>query len=92
MKITLTLSERNEATAEPYWLILDPRQMLRIDPDMLASMVTGPFFSRESAQLELDSHRYRYGKRAVVYCMSGYRSDDYRRAVKAAAMKGDPQC
>jgi hypothetical protein len=33
-----------ESTSYPYWLILDPKQMLRIDPHYLAGMITGPFF------------------------------------------------
>jgi hypothetical protein len=82
MKIEIEISEENESTAEPYWLILDPNQNMRIDINILASQITGPFFSREEAEAELSSRRYAYGKKAKVYCMSGYNSRQYKRKIK----------
>lgn len=67
-----------EGTESPWWVIIDPRQMMRINVDEVAGMVTGPFLSRAAAQAELDNRRYAYGKHAVVYCMSGYRSRSWR--------------
>lgn len=85
MKIEIELSGDFEATAEPYWLILDPKQMMKPDVDRLGGMITGPFFSRAAAQKHLDARRYAFSKRAVVYCHSGYWSVDYKKAIRDAA-------
>jgi hypothetical protein len=71
-------SAEPESTSYPYWLILDPKQMLRIDPHYLAGMITGPFFSREDAESFLKKTRYNFSKNAVVYCASGSYSDKYK--------------
>lgn len=84
MKITLDMSDKNEGTESPYWMILDPRQMMRPDYSTLASMITGPFFSRESAQAHLEARRYAFGNWAVVYCCSGYSSHEYKTAWREA--------
>jgi rhodanese-related sulfurtransferase len=68
-----------ESTSYPYWMILDPRQTLRIDPHYLASMITGPFFSREDAESYLKQTSYNFSKNAVVYCASGYYSKKYKK-------------
>lgn len=68
----------NESTSAPYWLIIDPRQMMSPDCYAVAGMITGPFFCREDAQKQLDSRRYNYSKRAVVFCHSGYWSVKYK--------------
>jgi hypothetical protein len=77
MKVTIEVSEKNECTAAPYWLILDPKQNMDCDVHWLASQIAGTFFSREEAQVELDNTRYNYSKRAVVFCMSGHYSKQY---------------
>lgn len=66
-----------EGTRAPYWLIIDPMQMMKPDCHLVAQMVTGPFFSREAAQQHLDARRYAYSHRAVVYCHSAHRSKQY---------------
>lgn len=81
MKIELEVSEKNEGTSYPYWLILDPRQNLSLDVGTLAGMITGPFFSREEAEAELRNRRYDYSKRARVYCKSAYHSGSYKAAI-----------
>jgi len=68
-----------EATRSPYWLILDPRQNMSCDIYELAGQITGPFFSREDAQLHLESKRYRFSKRAKVFCHSGTYSYKYEQ-------------
>lgn len=73
-----------EGTESPYWLILDPSQMMKPDVFHLASMVTGPFFSREEAQGHLSARRYAFGKHAVVFCSSGYWSQRYKEAWRSA--------
>lgn len=78
----------NEATRAPYWLILDPRQMLDCDPDALASMITGPFFSRPDAEAFLQATRYNFSKRAVVYCHSGNYSSKYDLLCREAEAGG----
>jgi hypothetical protein len=87
MKIELEVSDDNEAAANPYWLVLDPAQNMSGCVHRLASQITGPFFSRESAEKYLKNRRYAYGKRAVVYCLSGYRSFEYKEACAIALEK-----
>ena len=85
MKIEIEVSEKNEATASPYWLIIDPRQNFRCDEQGLcniASMITGPFFSREEAQQVLEIRSHHYTKNACVYCHSGYNTIQYHSKVK----------
>ena len=76
--LKITESEDVEATAYPIWFILDPTQMMKPDCFHLASMISGPFFSRKSATETLKSTRYNYGKHAVVYCASGTDSREWR--------------
>jgi hypothetical protein len=66
-----------EATESPYWLILDPKQNMDCNIDMLASQITGPFFCRKDAEEFLKGTRYNFSKRANVYCCSGYGSSKY---------------
>lgn len=71
-----------EATAYPWWAIVDPRQVMRLSGGhglaRTAGAITGLFFSREAAQDYLDSHRYNYGPHAAVWCFSGHASREYR--------------
>lgn len=88
-EIVTTLQKAgNEGTSAPYWLIIDPyRQMFECNAHTVASMISGPFFSREDAEKYLNSRRYNYSKHAVVYCHSGYFSrkyDLFLREIKAA--------
>jgi hypothetical protein len=84
MRIELEVSEKNEGTESPYWLIIDPRQAMRCDVAEIASMITGPFFSREAAENHLRNRRYAFGKNAGVWCHSGYSSAQYKYACKQA--------
>ena len=77
-------------TEYPWWAILDPRHIT--GPlsrngalDQVAGMVTGPFLSREAAEAELTMCRHRYGPNAAVYCLSGYRSYDWRALCREEA-------
>lgn len=84
-----TLSEAdNESTAAPYWLILDPRKRMGCDVHMLASMITGPFFSRTDAEIYLSTRRYNYSKHAQVYCCSGCFSEKYVKLYKSITKDG----
>lgn len=72
-----------ESTAFPWWAIICPDRLsgyTKADQRVsgITSAVIGPFFSRESATLYLEDHRYRYGDNAVVYCMSGHESPEWR--------------
>ncbi len=69
----------NEATASPYWLILDPRQNMSCDIHELASQVSGPWFCREDAQMYLDARKHHYSPKARVYCHSGHFSRKYEK-------------
>lgn len=73
-----------EGTESPWWAIIKPRQIMSKDPHQIAHCIVGVFFSRESAQYHLDSRRYEYGSNAVVYCLSGYWSHEYKEAVRNA--------
>ena len=83
-KIELTVSLDNECTAAPWWFILDPKQNMSCDLMTAATQITGPFFSRESAEWMLKIMRHHYSKRAVVWCHSGCYSPEYEAAYKAA--------
>jgi len=82
MRIEMYVSENNEGTSEPYWLILDPKQNMSCCPYQLAGQITGPYFSRESATAHLKNRHYEFSKNAIVYCMSGYWSKEYKHAIK----------
>ena len=77
MKIEIEVSDENEATESPWWIIIDPRQMMKPDCFHVANMITGPFFSRKEAEDHLKYRRHAFSKRAVVYCHSGYNSGQY---------------
>lgn len=83
--IKLNVSTANEGTDAPYWLILDPSQMMSPTVDNLAPMITGPFFSREEADCHLNARRYAFSDRAGVWCFSGYWSRQYKEAYKGQA-------
>lgn len=84
MKIQLEVSDKNECTDSPYWLVLDPEQNMSCCPHQMAGTIEGPFFSREEAEEYLKQRRYAYSDRAVVYCLSGYRSRQYREQYRLA--------
>lgn len=74
-----------ECTAFPWWAIICPDRLrssgyTKTDQRIngITSAVVGPFLSRESATIYLEDHRYRYGDNAIVYCMSGHESPDWR--------------
>lgn len=86
MKIEIEISELNEATRSPWWMIVDPRQLLKTSDEQavhnVASMITGPFFSREEAESVLKARRHNYGPNAHVYCASGCYTRQYAEKVK----------
>ena len=77
MKIEINVSDEVESTASPYWLILDPKQNMSGDLYVLASMITGPFFSRSEAELVLKERSHHYSKRARVFCHTGCYTHQY---------------
>jgi hypothetical protein len=93
MKVEIELSDNNEGTSYPYWLIIDPRQMLQLDVHVVASMITGPFMGRDEANDELlrGVRSNRYSGRARVFCHTGYYSGRYRDAIDAARKRQEPQ-
>ena len=85
MKIELDVSMDNEGTNAPWWMIVDPCQMMSPNAAEVAmGMVTGPFFSREEAKSELTNRRYDYGSDAVVWCASGCNTKQYLQAWREA--------
>lgn len=76
----MKISEQNEGTSFPFWVIIDPRQNFKTDNQGLhniASMVTGVWLSREAAQEFLDRTRYNFSEHARVFCHSGCYSQDW---------------
>ena len=77
--------EPAEATQWPWWAVIDPDRV-RSHPGRTneqriqdaANAVVGPFTSRESAEEHLRVKAHHYSARAVVFCMSGYASADWR--------------
>lgn len=85
MKVTIELSDDREGTSSPFWLIIDPHQMMRPDSAEVAmGMVHGLWFSREEAEEHLKAKRHRYSDRAVVWCLSGHAGVQWDRAVREA--------
>lgn len=82
-EVKIEISELNEGTDTPWWVILDPKQNMRADVNVLANMITGPFFSRDAAESHMRNRRYAFGQKATVYCMSGYWSRQYKEAYEA---------
>ena len=85
MKIEIEVSDKNECTAAPWWVIIDPRQNFQTGEDGLhniASMITGPFFSREEGENWLRVKSYHFSKNARVYCHSGSNTFQYADKVK----------
>ena len=78
-------SEQSDYTADPFWLIIMSRQIMRKDPEAIAHCIAhGVWFSRDSAQKHLDSRRYEYGNDAIVYGISGCYSHEYSAMIKSA--------
>lgn len=87
MRIELEVSNDNEHTESPWWLIIDPRQNFKTGPDgawNIINMITGPFFSREEAETHLKCRRHDFSKHACVFCHSGYYSHQYKTALRQA--------
>jgi len=87
MTIQIDVSEKNEATAYPWWAILNPR-MGGMSAHNISSTITGPFFSRESAEEYLQAKSHRFSPKAEVWCLSGHESRHYRAAIDAARAAG----
>lgn len=84
-KVTVKVDlENNEGTSYPWWTIVDPHQNMSCDIYLTAGMITGPFFSRESAENFLKRTRYNFSSRAMVFCHSGNYSAEYRLACDKA--------
>jgi hypothetical protein len=87
IKVEVELSTENESTSYPWWIIIDPKQNFEVNENGLysiASMITGPFFSREEAQEFLSRTHYNFSKNARVYCHSGCYSSRWVEAIKKA--------
>jgi hypothetical protein len=79
--------ENPEATDSPWWIIIDPRQNFKTDNQSIhyiASMLTGPFFSRQEGEDHLTARRHAFSINARVYCCSGYQSLQYKEACREA--------
>ena len=83
-KIEIEVSDKNEATRAPYWIILDPQQNMGLSIHMLAGQISGLFFSREEAERYLNATRYNFSARACVYCCSGHHGRQYNDACDKA--------
>lgn len=97
MKIEIEITGDNEATAYPWWVIVNPTEHMKkedsevdmLTDDEIAFAITGPFFSRPEAEAHLAARRYAFSKDAVVWCLSGHRTKVYREAIdKVGATDG----
>lgn len=98
MKIELEVSEENESTESPWWMLIEPNILFEMfeaaaehgeipDKDRIrtaiAYSVEGPFFSRKEGEDYLKTRSYDYTQSAKVWCASGYRSHQYKEAIRA---------
>lgn len=60
----------------PWWVIIHP------DHSGREAIMAGPFFSRASAEAELEGRRYYYGQKPEAWAMGGA-SKEYKRLFKA---------
>lgn len=86
--------EKVESTSWPWWFIVSPGNHIRFATKekfsyAIAMSITGPFFSRESAENHRLSRIYDYGKDSIVWCGSGYHSSDYKKICECGEF--DPQ-
>jgi len=87
VKIEIEVSELNEATRAPWWCIIDPGQNFKTGSEgvyNIASMITGPYFSREEAMIMLKLRQHHYSKNAVVFCFSGCYTEQYDKKMQEA--------
>ena len=80
-------SSKTEGTSYPWWFIVMNNNGIRFTKKehfthAIAMSIVGPFFSRESAEEHRKSRIYEYGKDSIVWCGSGYYSQDYRDIYK----------
>lgn len=79
MKITIEVSEKNEGTTAPWWVIIDPKRCaVKRDYNSIANAITGPFFSRETAEVYLKAKSHNFSDKAITYCMCAVMYSDYR--------------
>lgn len=71
-EIIKSYGENNDITAYPYWAIVNDTK------GGPPRMVQGIWFNRADAERHLESRRYEYGKKAIVYCFSGHYSTHVR--------------
>lgn len=71
----------NDGSAYPFWGIVEKAGLGRL------AFLCGPFFSRKAAEDRLESRRYYYGDKALVWCFSGHDCRDYRELLDAAKAK-----
>ncbi len=98
-QITINITGDNEGTESPWWVLIDPRAIQTMmegcaehgevpSADRILSSIAfsieGPFFSRKEGEDYLKARAYDYSKNAGVWCSSGYRSAQYRNAIRAA--------
>lgn len=74
---------KREGTSFPWWFIVLNNNHIRFSKKenftgAIAMSIVGPFFSRESAENHRQSRIYEYGGDSIVWCGSGYYSNDYR--------------
>jgi hypothetical protein len=98
MKIEIDVTGDNEATAYPWWVIVNPTHVVNDPPydhdddvddstyvsdTTIAFSITGPFFSRDEAESALRRRHYDYHPDAAIWCLSGHETQVYRNAIDA---------
>lgn len=105
LPVTVKVSEKNEGTDAPWWVLIDPSMLREMmvgvaehgeipSADRILSAIAfsleGPYFSREEAEGYLRSRPYAYSTSAKVWCHSGYRAEQYKTALRAAKAEAKP--
>ncbi len=98
-RISIEVSEKNESTSEPWWVLIDPSNIKEIMNGVakygevpsseyilsaIAFSIEGPFFSREEGEEYLKRRSYAHSSNATIWCASGYRTTQYKAALREA--------
>lgn len=74
------IEEEKNGFGNPYFVIIDPRQMFKKNIENVASMISGLFFNRDRAENYFKARRHIFSDRARVACLDGSFSKVYRSA------------
>jgi len=85
MRVQIDVSENKEGTSYPWWVIVDLDKFIGLESTsdvsgtITSQAIAGPFFSRDEAETAMRKHAHNYTGRVIILCLSGYRSEQYRK-------------